>query len=459
MSKQHLDIAVVGHTNVGKTSLLRTLLRDPEFGEVASQPSTTRHVARASLQSLHGDKLALYDTPGLEDGMGLFEYIEQLQDNKIRHDGPSLLQAFLDSPEAKQSFAQEAKVIRQLCSCDAAFYVIDARDPVLPKFQDELSILSKAGKPLLPVLNFTASPEAKSHAWQEALARVNLHAWVEFDSVAPQQDGERQVFRQLQALLPARQALLQNFIDTHVQLRQQQRVAAYHQIADMLVDCAAFRLRVERDDDEQVQQAIETLQERLRQRERACVASLLRLFHFRPDDASFAAVPLSQGRWEDDLFNPQTLRQFGIEAGTGVAAGAAAGAGVDVLFAGTTLGAGTVIGATLGGAWQSWQRYGQYLRDKVRGYHELTAEDNIIELLAQRQLRLIDVLQNRGHAATEQAHIQVAMPQTKALSLRTARAYPQWSALANAQFSDTPARQQYVTQLSSRLAALKPVDK
>lgn len=459
MSKGYLDIAIVGHTNVGKTSLLRTLLRDPDFGEVASQPSTTRHVARAVLQSDQGDRMALYDTPGLEDGIGLYEYIEQLENDSTRHDGPSLLQVFLDSPEASHSFAQEAKVIRQLGSCDAALYVIDARDPVLPKFQDELSILTKAGKPLLPVLNFTASTDAQSHAWQEALARVNLHAWVEFDTVAPQRDGERQVFRQLQALLPARQALLQNFIDTHEQLRRQQYHAAHRQVAEMLVDCAAFRMQVNRDDERQVKQAINSLQDTLRAREQACVASLLRLFHFRPDDASFDVIPLSQGRWDDDLFNPQTLRQFGIRATTGAAAGAAAGAGVDVLLAGTTLGAGTAVGAVVGGVWQSWQRYGQRLRDKLRGYQELTAEDRILELLALRQLQLIDILLRRGHAATAQAQIKVTMPQTQSLSLKTARAYPQWSALATAQFSDTQERQNYIAQLSARLTELKPVDK
>ena len=44
-----LRIAVVGHTNTGKTSLLRTLTRDVGFGEVSSRPATTRHVEASSL--------------------------------------------------------------------------------------------------------------------------------------------------------------------------------------------------------------------------------------------------------------------------------------------------------------------------------------------------------------------------------------------------------------------------
>ena len=39
-----LRVAVVGHTNTGKTSLLRTLARDVAFGEVSDAAGTTRHV-------------------------------------------------------------------------------------------------------------------------------------------------------------------------------------------------------------------------------------------------------------------------------------------------------------------------------------------------------------------------------------------------------------------------------
>ncbi|WP_241130446.1 GTPase, partial [Achromobacter xylosoxidans] len=41
MTERVINVAVVGHTNTGKTSLLRTLTRDTSFGDVADQPGTT----------------------------------------------------------------------------------------------------------------------------------------------------------------------------------------------------------------------------------------------------------------------------------------------------------------------------------------------------------------------------------------------------------------------------------
>lgn len=71
MNKQPLSLAVVGHTNTGKTSLLRTLLRDSGFGEVRNAPSTTRHVEEAAISDGADMLVFLYDTPGLEDAGGV----------------------------------------------------------------------------------------------------------------------------------------------------------------------------------------------------------------------------------------------------------------------------------------------------------------------------------------------------------------------------------------------------
>jgi predicted GTPase len=111
-----LKLAVVGHTNGGKTSLLRTLTRDVGFGEVSHRPSTTRHVEGARLSVAGEALLELYDTPGLEDAIALLDYLERLDRPGERLDGPARLARFLGSSEAGQRFAPTAQLrCRPVC--------------------------------------------------------------------------------------------------------------------------------------------------------------------------------------------------------------------------------------------------------------------------------------------------------------------------------------------------------
>ena len=426
-----LKLAVVGHTNVGKTSLLRTLTRDVGFGAISHRPSTTQHVEGARL-SVDGEALIeLYDTPGFEDAVALYEYIEQLPKTAERLDGPELLQRFLNSSEARQRFEQEAKVLRQLLQCDAGFYVIDAREPVLAKYRDELAILAMCGKPLLPVLNFVNSTEQREPAWREVLARLGLHALVRFDTIAPPQDGEQRLYENLSLVLDSQRPRLQRLIEHNQTQVLVRRKAAYRLIAELLVDVSACRRSVHPD---QLEEAIQNLHRDVRQREQTCVEALLKLYAFRKDDAQASALPLQEGRWGDDLFNPATMKQLGIKVGGGMAAGAATGVGIDLLTGGLSLGMATVVGAAVGGLTQTFRNYGERLKGKWRGERELTVNDSTLRLLAIRQQRLLNALEQRGHAA--QARIQMDTPLEQqwregelAQSLKTARAYPAWSSL------------------------------
>lgn len=428
-----LKLAVVGHTNVGKTSLLRTLTRDVGFGEVSHRPSATRHVEGARL-SVEGEPLLeLYDTPGLEDAIALLDYLERLDRPGERLDGPARVERFLQGNEARQRFEQEAKVLRQLLASDAGLYVIDAREPVLAKYRDELEVLAGCGKPLLPVLNFVASNEHREPDWREALARLGLHALVRFDSVAPPQDGEQRLYESLALLLENARPALQRLIDD----QQAQRVARQHSakrlIAELLLDCAACRRSVIARPEAEAA-AISELHQVIRQREQRCVEALLKLYAFRKDDANTGELPLLDGRWGDDLFNPETLKLLGVRLGSGVAAGAAAGAGVDLLVGGITLGAAALAGAIAGGALQTARSYGSRLMGKLKGQHELTVDDGVLRLLALRQRQLLAALEGRGHAAT--ARIKLTLPSDKGWregklpeALSKARAHPQWSSM------------------------------
>ena len=197
----NLNIAVVGHTNVGKTSLLRTLLRDVNFGHIEDMPGSTRQVQGAAIMLGTQIALMLYDTPGIEDSIGLLDYLEQLKQDSQRLDGPDRIRLFLESPEATALYEQEARVLRKLLHCDAGLYVVDVREPVLSKHRDELAILSSCARPLLPILNFVASNTARTHDWRDALARVGLHTTLSFDSMSPPIDGEERLYQALSLLL------------------------------------------------------------------------------------------------------------------------------------------------------------------------------------------------------------------------------------------------------------------
>lgn len=449
-----LKLAVVGHTNVGKTSLLRTLTRDVGFGAISHRPSTTQHVEGARL-SVDGEALIeLYDTPGFEDAVALYDYLEQLPRQGERLDGPEQVQRFLHSSEAGQRFEQEAKVLRQLLQSDAGFYVIDAREPVLAKYRDELAILAMCGKPLLPVLNFVNSPEQREAQWREVLARLGLHAVVRFDTITPPVDGEQRLYENLSLVLDSQRPRLQRLVDYNQAQVQVRRSAAYRLIAELLLDVSACRRSVHPD---HLDAAIQELHDDVRQREQRCVEALLKLYAFRKDDALAAALPLEEGRWGDDLFNPATMKQMGVKLGGGMAAGAVTGAGIDLITGGLSLGMGTVVGAAVGGLTQTFRNYGDRLKGKWRGERELTVNDSTLRLLAIRQQRLLHALELRGHAAQEQ--IQLQSPQEHAWRsgdlaqpLITARAYPAWSSLNGRKPRQDSERSEAIASLAASLA-------
>jgi hypothetical protein len=420
-------LALVGHTNTGKTSLVRTLSRDAGFGEVSSRPGTTRHVEGVRLLVDGRALIELYDTPGLEDPIALLERLDTLAGDQ-RLDGPSRIAGFLSRPEATGRFEQEAKVLRQLGASDAALYIIDARDPVLDKHRDELEILSLCGIPLLPVLNFVASPSARPEPWRTMLSRLGLHAVVEFDAVAPERQAEPVLYRKLAVLLDKHRDTLETLIAGREREALARRHSALIEIATLLIDAAAVRRWVRSEPEAERQAEVRALADDLRAREARCRRALLALYRFSEQTVESAELPPLQGRWQSDLFAPEALPEMGIRLASGAATGAAAGLGVDLMVGGISL------GAVIGGGWQTVRRYGESIKGKLTGRLSLTVDEAIIRLLALRQLSLLAALDARGHGAIA----PVVLPSETAdpwrdrrlpAPLRQARTRPDWSAL------------------------------
>ena len=440
MSQRPLKVAVVGHTNTGKTSLLRTLTRDVDFGEVSDRPATTRHVEGARLLVDGKPLVELYDTPGLEDSIGLLDELESLRGDR-RGESIELVRRFLDGESAHARFAQEAKALRQVLASDVALYVIDARDAVLAKHRDELAILALGSRPVVPVLNFIASPEAQTAHWREHLSRAGMHAVAEFDTVVLDELAEQRLYEKMKSLLDPFRAEIDVLIEDRRRQRERLIASTSRLIAEMLIDVASCTIEVEADNTKASSESLERFKRLIRAREEQTVRDLLSLHRFRPDDVLPADVPLADGQWGIDLFSPEAIRQVGLNAGGGAAAGALAGLTIDAMVGGLTVGAAAGIGAIIGAVLGAGRARGRQLVSRARGYTELRCDDLTLQLLAARAMSLSQALLHRGHAGVEPLSLvdhatnrDRTGPERSTLpaELREARAHPQWSAMAPA---------------------------
>lgn len=446
-----LRLSVVGHTNVGKTSLMRTLMRDATFGEVAPTAATTRRVAGARLLVAGRPVVELYDTPGLEDAGALIELLER--PSTERHAGPERIQRFLASTEASGRFEQEARVLDQVLQSDAALYVIDVREPVLGKYQDELAILALCARPILPVLNFVAGARARPGEWRDALARVGLHAVAEFDNVVFSLESEARLWRRLATLVDHHAAALESLVAEREAQAGWQRKAALTMLADLLVDAAAARRWADRGDAGALDRARRDLHAAVQAREREFARRLLELYRFDPDAHAAVPLPIDERGWQHSLFDAEILGLIGRGTGQGAAAGAAAGAAVDVATGGLSLGAGTLIGALAGGGAGAVWQLRRDLADRLRGRAVLQLDDAALTHLGARGTALIDALHQRGHAA--QTPVEIARSATPPWpenrlpkTLRRARLEPGLSTLNPDTRRDGDARDELIRKLA-----------
>lgn len=475
-SDEPLKLAVVGHTNTGKTSILRTLLRDVYFGEVKNEAATTRHVERAQLtDNQTGEVLVtLYDTPGLEDASGLMDWLED--NTASRRDGIERLQQFLATDNAQggdalgssEDYSQEAKVIRQLLASDMAIYVVDAREPVLGKYKDELTILSWAAIPVMPVFNFTDSQDANIDEWQTMLARRNLHISTRFDSVAFEFADEMRLWQNLATMLTHAE-MLEQLMERRTENWARLYDEANIIIADFLLNVAAFVQEINEDDDPMP--VLQQMQEAVRQSERSMQHKLLNLYKFY--DNAVAATPLELQAYQQDPFDPELLKSYGIRTTSGAAAGALLGLGIDAAALGTTLGLGAAIGGIAGGLLSNTGS----IADKLSGVKRLYIDPATLTLLATRAMDLLVAVRHRGHAATDATQLLYSKEQittdgndeltddesnpitpwpTHKLpsELKKARGKPQWSSLSSGKSEQAESlRIDAAWSLSSKLQA------
>jgi hypothetical protein len=173
-----VDLSLISHTNVGKTTLARTLLART-VGEVRDAPHVTELAeAHPMVETPGGELMQLWDTPGLGDSARLAKRLKA-SGNPIGWFLSEVWDRWRDRP-----FWSSQQAIRNVRDhADVVLYLVNAaEDPADAGYvAPEMQILEWIGKPAIVLLNQVGEPRppaverAEEERWR---ARVARHAVV-----------------------------------------------------------------------------------------------------------------------------------------------------------------------------------------------------------------------------------------------------------------------------------------
>jgi hypothetical protein len=363
-----LSLSLVSHTNVGKTTLARTLLAR-DVGEVRDEAHVTETAeSQLLVESPQGDRLLLWDTPGFGDSLRLAKRMA-LAGNPIGW----LLTEVWDRWRDRAFWSSQRALKHVWEQCDVVLYLVDASQaPEDVGYLDaELQVLALTGKPAIALLNQLGDPSddaALEARWRQRLegapgvrAVLPLDAfsrcWVQegvlWQAVAPLlPDAQRDAFERLQAAWRERQLAI-----WRASMAELSRRLARAALDTQQVESDGWRASVRaiggrlgkalglRDDDADApqQRAMALLAERLDDDVQRSTDTLIRLHSL-------------DGRAGDDVL-AKLARHYAarnpIDEGKaaiwgGVVTGALAGLKADIASGGLTLGGGLLAGGVIG---------------------------------------------------------------------------------------------------------------
>ncbi|MGL4675166.1 MAG: GTPase/DUF3482 domain-containing protein, partial [Wohlfahrtiimonas sp.] len=393
MKSNNITIAIVGHTNTGKTSLVRALTRQRNFGDVKNAPATTIDVTNISLNS-SDFTFNFVDTPGIEDAMSILELMPSASLQTSKSDEKKALLELMQNPNYKADFDQEFKVLNQMFKSDIAFYVIDVRQPFLPRYHYELILLLKTHIPILPILNFTQNAEYIDD-WKRELKANGLHHYLEFDTILLPK--KQRLYEQIAIMFPEHYQSIQSFIQTQNQLDDERMQQAMMLLADFYFDLMTLRIKadVKKVDAQNINAQIATAIAKI---EKKFIDQLLDLYNFNREDIQHITLHTKANATTQDMFTLDEFGQFSIQFGKGAAAGATMMVGVDLISSMTTLGIASATGAVVGGVFSSLWNYGERIVDKWRDIEYFYIDQPTAVKLMLNLLYIIERLNDRSHA-------------------------------------------------------------
>lgn len=363
-----IHLSLISHTNVGKTTLARTLL-GRDVGTIEDRPHVTlENEDFVLIRATDGcSELVLWDTPGFGDSVRLAKRLEG------RKNPVGWFVGEVWDRVANKALWLNQKILRHIRQdTTVVLYLVNASES--PKLSDyvasEMQILSWIGKPVIVLLNQMGRPrepekeEGDVAMWEEFLAAFPLvkkvlpmdafaRCWVQeyalFDAIAEALDKDaRETFEALQeAWSRQRRATYRSAVSAIgsylARLRLERETVAQMSITDQLKDIGRH-VGILKNEEGPMADAKNALAAREAQALSELTEKLIGIYGIEGKSAKREILRRLKRDWTvHSAADPKRAALIGA-IGTGAASGLAA----DLVSGGLSLGLGTLLGTVVG---------------------------------------------------------------------------------------------------------------
>ncbi len=408
-SRASIQLALISHTNAGKTTLARTLV-GMDVGEVRDAPHvTTMSEGFTLLATPEGDELRLWDTPGFGDSARLLKRLA-MSGNPIGWFLRDVVDRYRDRP----FWLSQQAVRTARDAADVVLYLVNsAEEPRdMGYLAPEMKILQWLGKPVVVLLNQMGPPrpagleQAELARWKghlamypvvretialDAFARCWVHERVFYDTVrAWVPDAKKDAFQRLLAVwendnrtrFQAAMALVARQITLAAQDREPIATET-GAVAGMVLKAIGLGQQRER---KRQERAMAALLQRLDANVSSTTAGLLKLYRIDPGAAATINERVNSAFV---VRAPVDTRQAGLLGA--VLSGAAAGLSADLMAGGLTAGAGALLGGIVGALGFAGAAWGFNASTDRRSPHVQFSDDFLRSMVVAGLLRYLAV--------------------------------------------------------------------
>ncbi len=445
-----IELALVSHTNAGKTTLARTLLAQ-DVGEVRDAPHVTE-VATAHLliEADDGARLRLWDTPGFGDSTRLVARLRQA-DNPIGW----LLRELWDRHRDRPLWCSQQAVRAAREDADVVLYLVNAAEDPRDAgwLAPELQVLRWIDKPVIALLNQLGPPRSDGDEaieigrWRQRLQDSGIVQTVlPMDAFARCWVQERVLLDAVARALPLQRRAVFARLQAAWHRRNEARlIDSAATLADQLADAAADSEAIEAGATGSGQKLMRTLglDKRDAEREAAMGRLLQRLdAAIRDSTARLIALHGLQGdatqvvldRLREHFSARERVDEGRSALWSGLLGGALTGLKADLAAGGLTFGAGMLVGGVLGslagaGAARGFNALTGRDRDSLRFSPDFL--DSLLRSAVLRYLAVAHFGRGRGNYVEGEAPAHWQHQVQACLAPRSQRLHRLWVRLAD----------------------------